>query len=84
MLRCFVFSTRLRQNSVILTVRPEYLGKYLALHATSNANGVHVERSDETLRLRSVCCGPDRMVIYLVTSDIDLQHDIQITLPTMI
>jgi hypothetical protein len=41
----FVFSTRLRQNIVILTVRPEYLGKYLALYATSNARGVQVERT---------------------------------------
>jgi hypothetical protein len=43
-----------------------------------------MESPDETLRLRFVCYGPDRVVIYLVTSDIDLQHGIQITLPTMI
>jgi hypothetical protein len=84
MLQRCVFSTRLRQDTVILTVRSEYLGKYLALHATSNADGVQVESPDETLRPRFVCYGPDRVVIYLVTSDIDLQHDIQIMLPTMI
>lgn len=44
--RC-VFSTRKRQRSVIHTVIPEHL----ALYPAANANGVQVERPDETLRV---------------------------------
>lgn len=50
MLKRCVFSTRQRQRTVIRTVIPEHL----ALHSAANANGVQVERPDETLRVRDL------------------------------